>query len=55
MGVAGSSAADLWDKGNEEHRSMPVTNRTERFLLSADLEAIVQRAVWRYDLFMGQR
>jgi Alpha/beta hydrolase domain len=27
----------------------------ERFLLSVDLDAIVQRAAWRYDLFMGQR
>jgi hypothetical protein len=26
----------------------------ERFLLAADLEAIVRRAAWRYDLFMGQ-
>jgi Alpha/beta hydrolase domain len=27
----------------------------ERFLLHADLEAIVQRAAWRYDLFTRQR
>jgi hypothetical protein len=27
----------------------------ERFLRSADLEAIVQRAAWRYDLCMGHR